>query len=365
LEQDVECDKNEIVKQGLIEELHLTTDKQSLIDSAIDNTDSTENKGESYEMRMLLHLKTRNSASSVQHLSYLFKTAIKSRQQEILNWYYYSLEFENRVHTITTDGKIKDKIARTMIYKEMKPFLPNITQDNLRKKTLRARKLLMLFGENGVGMDKIKLTTYSANEISKLTNVQIQNIIDQVNSKTVPLGNDQTKKTLPETEVSTITTLSIPLSHTSSHSVTASSNSEDKIIEEVSRSEDAIASESLPETETKVSLSTESHVSDLSSSKPSQKNNPEISHKVSCSAEVGVSSNPIHDHAYFRNKILLRYSDLYKTFITEKFDYYDIIEGSLCPVCKLNHEDGKSVKGRYEAESYFIICGKREIEITT
>ncbi|CAG8839817.1 41884_t:CDS:2, partial [Gigaspora margarita] len=42
LERDVECDKNEIVEQGLIEELHLSTDKQSLINSAIDNTNSTE-----------------------------------------------------------------------------------------------------------------------------------------------------------------------------------------------------------------------------------------------------------------------------------------------------------------------------------
>ncbi|RHZ77320.1 hypothetical protein Glove_181g10 [Diversispora epigaea] len=115
-------------------------------------------------------LETRNFASSAQHLSCLFKTAIKSRQQEILNWYYYSLEFKNGVHNITTDGKIKDKIARTMIYKEIKPFLPIISQDNLRKKTLRARKLLMLFGENGV------------------------------KSKTVPQGNDQTKKILPESK---------------------------------------------------------------------------------------------------------------------------------------------------------------------
>ncbi|CAG8619131.1 3942_t:CDS:2 [Ambispora gerdemannii] len=172
LEQDVECDKNEIVEQGLIEELHLSTDKQCLIDSAIDsaidNTNSTENKG------------------PAQHLSYLFKTAIKSRQQELLNWYYYSLEFENRVHVITTDGKIKDKTARTMIYKEMKPFLPNITQDNLRKKTLRARKLLMLFGENGV---------------------------DQVKSKTVPPGNDQA---LPETKVSITTTPSNSISEVKS-----------------------------------------------------------------------------------------------------------------------------------------------------
>ena len=95
--------------------------------------------------------------NSAQYLSHLFKTAIKSRQQEILNWYYYSLEFENKVRDITADGKTKDKTARTVIYKEMNPFLPNITQDNLRKKTLRARKLLMLFGKDGVGMSKSKI----------------------------------------------------------------------------------------------------------------------------------------------------------------------------------------------------------------
>ncbi|CAG8529939.1 18421_t:CDS:10, partial [Gigaspora rosea] len=70
--------------------------------------------------------------------------------------------------------------------------------------------------------------------------------------------------------------------------------------------------------------------------------------------EKALPEKQTHDHAYFRNKTLLRYSDLYKTFITEKFDYYDIIEGSLCPVCKLYYEDGKSVKGRYEAGSYII-----------
>ena len=86
--------------------------------------------------------------------------------------------------------------------------------------------------------------------------------------------------------------------------------------------------------------------------------------EVSISPNNILPENKIHDHAYFRNNTLLRYSDLYKVFISEKFDRYGIIEGSLCPICKLNHEDGKSVKGRYEAGSYFIICGKREIEIT-
>ena len=41
-----------------------------------------------------------------------------------------------------------------------------IIQDNLYKKALRDRKHLMLFRKNGVGIDKIKLVSYSATEIS-------------------------------------------------------------------------------------------------------------------------------------------------------------------------------------------------------
>src|SRR5688572_2048030 len=52
----------------------------------------------------------------------------------------------------------------------------------------------MLFGEKGVGIDRIKLVTCSASDISRLTNTQIQNIIDYVNDrvhKTITIGNDQ------------------------------------------------------------------------------------------------------------------------------------------------------------------------------
>ncbi|CAJ0642881.1 4553_t:CDS:2 [Entrophospora sp. SA101] len=102
LEQDDGTDKNQIVEQGLIEELGISTEKQGLMilgspfgpDSAIDNTSSTE-------------INTSENKCSAQHLSYLFKTAIKSRQEEIINWYYYSLEFENKIHTITADVKLK------------------------------------------------------------------------------------------------------------------------------------------------------------------------------------------------------------------------------------------------------------------
>ena len=200
MEQDDEqesLDKNQIIEQGLIQELCGTFDTCSPI-SSDDNISSTNTNSSCNGSENMI-------SGSAQHLSYLFDTAIKSGQQEILDWYNYSLEFESKVDALTADGRIKDKTARSMIYKEMKPFLPTkITQDNLRKKTLRARKHLTLFGKNGVGIDKIKLVSYSATEISKLTNAQIQNVIDQVKKyisdhqchvtlKTVPSGNDQIK----------------------------------------------------------------------------------------------------------------------------------------------------------------------------
>lgn len=77
----------------------------------------------------------------------------------------------------------------------MLKYLPNVTPGNLQIRTNRAKKFLNLFGENGVGTDKIKLVTCSASDISRLTNIQIQNIINYVkdyeNSKTVTNDNDQ------------------------------------------------------------------------------------------------------------------------------------------------------------------------------
>jgi len=98
---------------------------------------------------------------SERSLSELFDKAIKSGQKQIL----CSLEFENEVRNLTADGKIKDNTARSKIYKDMKPFLPNITNMNLRKKTERAQKILKLFGEGGVGINRIKYITYSASTI--------------------------------------------------------------------------------------------------------------------------------------------------------------------------------------------------------
>ena len=113
--------------------------------------------------------------------------------------YHYSFEFEEKVKNITADGKTKDKTARSMIYKDMLQYLPNITLGNLQIQTHRAKNILMLFGEKGVGIDRIKLVTCSASDISRLNNTQIQNIIDYVISKTVTIGNDQSHDLSPVT----------------------------------------------------------------------------------------------------------------------------------------------------------------------
>ncbi|GES95150.1 hypothetical protein GLOIN_2v1708780 [Rhizophagus clarus] len=141
-------DTSQIIEQGLIYEL---IQNQCEISYQNDSTSLNDkiNKSCIQDMENLI-------PDSAKSLSHLFDKAVKKGQEEILCWYYYSLEFENRVKSLIADGTIKDKTARTKIYKEMKPFLPCITDTNLRKKTQRARKILKLFGEEGVGIAKIK-----------------------------------------------------------------------------------------------------------------------------------------------------------------------------------------------------------------
>ena len=60
--------------------------------------------------------------------------------------------------------------------------LPDITRDGLRKKTQRAEKIYKLLEK--IGLDKIQyIKSYSANEISKFTNDEIQKIMDHFSNK--------------------------------------------------------------------------------------------------------------------------------------------------------------------------------------
>ena len=231
-------------------------------------------------------------------LIHLFRNATRAGHEEILSWVHYSDNFENKVVEIRRETGVTDKTARTQIYKEMLEHLAGVTPVALRIKTLRAKKIRKLFGENGVGIDKIKCVNCSANEISKLTNEQIQNVIDQVTSKTVSSGNDQ------------------------------------------------------------------SHV-------PLKTTNGDASSKLK--VNVSTTSRPIprttYDRSYFRNKTLGQYPTLYREFSSKNFDYYGITDETscdskrTCPLCSLDHDDEKSIEGRYKAESYFIKCEQRKIEI--
>src|SRR6266542_5765945 len=89
---------------------------------------------------------------STQRLAYWIDEAIKVGLKEILCLYHYSFELKEKVKNITADGKTKDKTARSIIYKDMLQYLPNVTLGNLRIRTHRAKNILMLFGEKGVGM---------------------------------------------------------------------------------------------------------------------------------------------------------------------------------------------------------------------
>ncbi|RHZ50848.1 hypothetical protein Glove_490g15 [Diversispora epigaea] len=265
-----------------------------------------------------------SSKITTQSLINLFRKAIQSGHEEILSWICYSDNFENKAIEIRHKTGVSDKTARTQIYKEMLEHLPGVTSVALRIKTLRARKIRKLFGENGVGIDKVKYVTCSANDISKLTNTQIQNIINQVTSKTVSLGNDQNHvistedlKSLPNTEVSVSDTEASP------NNMTHISNSP--------------GPGDLPKAEASI---------------PSTPQSKTLSEK---------QNNSTYTRAYFRNKLLEQYPDLYKECSSENVDYYGINAESLCPLCKLDHEDEEGIEAEYKDGSYYIKCEASEI----
>ncbi|PKK73365.1 hypothetical protein RhiirC2_776128 [Rhizophagus irregularis] len=67
--------------------------------------------------------------------------------KEILCLYHYSLELKEKVKNITADGKIKDKTATSMIYKDMLQYLPNVTLNNLQIQIHRT-KIFLCYYEN-------------------------------------------------------------------------------------------------------------------------------------------------------------------------------------------------------------------------
>ncbi|UZO28516.1 uncharacterized protein OCT59_022037 [Rhizophagus irregularis] len=242
---------------------------------------------------------------SVLHLAHLFDKAEKTGRKEKLRWYYYSEEYEKKIVTLRSENDISDQMARTQIYDEIELYLPGKKREYLRKMTQKAKNIYTLF--KGIGIDKIGVVTSSADAISRLTDAQIQNIInlytDELTKSQKLIGVNNCSRT---------------------HGLPA----------EVP----AFSQPNAP--------------SEMISSDMSQANVPSTS-----------QANPTYDRAYFRNKALDQYPNLYREFSSEKFDYYGITDETPCPLCKLDHDDEEGIEGRYEARSYFIKCEQREIEI--
>ena len=121
------------------------------------------------------------SSDTTQNIVCMFRKANKLGLEAILYWYYFIEKYDKRINNLVF-GRVKKKTATSMVYQEIKQLLPDITDVNLRQKILRARKLYKLF--NTLGIEKIKQVSYSADAISSLSYLQIQNIIDHVNSVT-------------------------------------------------------------------------------------------------------------------------------------------------------------------------------------
>ena len=243
-----------------------------------------------------------SSEVTAQNIVDLFRVAMKLRRKEILCWYCYYKAYEDRVRDVKSKNGVDDKSARTLVYSEIKPLLPDITDVNLRKITFRAKKIYILF--DGIGINRIQIISCSASAISNLSDNQIQDII-----------NDFPKK--------------------------------------ATNTDDVGYENSVP--------NWNEHVTSKTNKTEVQGNPLGVSSLASVSSAS--QSKPTYDHTYFRNKTLDQYPNLYREFSSENFDYYGITDETSCPLCKLDHDDDDSIEGSYKAEAYFIKCKRCKIKI--
>ncbi|CAB4494897.1 unnamed protein product [Rhizophagus irregularis] len=68
-----------------------------------------------------------SSEVTAQNIVDLFRVAMKLRRKEILCWYCYYKAYEDRVRDVKSKNGVDDKSARTLVYSEIKPLLPDIT----------------------------------------------------------------------------------------------------------------------------------------------------------------------------------------------------------------------------------------------
>ncbi|CAG8696876.1 15876_t:CDS:2, partial [Cetraspora pellucida] len=308
---------NQKIEQDIIQEVILFI-KKSLILSSDEKAYSQNepNISETHDSNIEINNNGRELVQLFSDAKFAEGKMIKAKQKEVICWYTYRKAYQTSIANIRSKTDVSDKTAKNQVYAIIRASLPNVSETNLYKKTQRVGNVYKLFGKitdpitkeeiKGIRIDKVYETLYGVRSISELTDAQILNIIKQVTEKIrdiLAVGQELHDEILPKANLSI-----------------------------------SVDSKKLPGITLEESLET----------------------KIS----IPKQNDLIRDCAYFRNKILWSYSNLYKEFSSKKFDYYKIHKGSLCLACKLSHKNEKSIKGRYEAGSYFIKCGQHEIEIT-
>src|ERR1043166_5463659 len=202
--------KNEKNGQGLIQEISSSVPKDNHV-TKISETARSRKSDNSDALVSSFHGTSMIEIS--QHLAQLCDKALiaeehrlEANQEEILCWYHYGRNFVFQLEALCDNNKIGEKKARGLIYDEVVKqvnilrkkrsqntgvSLPDITRDGLRKKTQRAEKIYKLLEK--IGLDKIQyIKLYSANEISKFTNNEIQKIMDHfLNKPSMDFSEDQ------------------------------------------------------------------------------------------------------------------------------------------------------------------------------
>src|ERR1044072_7679726 len=74
-----------------------------------------------------------------------YKYEIKKNRKMIEYWCNYAIKFEERVIKIMTDDEEERRTAISLVYKEIREQLPNLSKENLWKKTEGARKANFIF----------------------------------------------------------------------------------------------------------------------------------------------------------------------------------------------------------------------------
>ena len=217
----------------------------------------------------------------------------------------------------------------------MELYLPGKKREYLRKMTQKAKNIYTLF--KGIGIDKIGLVTSSADAISRLTDAQIQNIInlytDELtkSQKLIGVNNCSRARDLPaESESKKLDTkvLPIPLARVSNNSLGDSSKID-------------------PANSPKAEVSTSSTTSSSQINKSNKSRLP-----ISILPE-----DPEEKRKHIIGLVLEKFPYLSLDDSDERRDTFNLDGSTLCPLCNGDHKVNRSIfdeiKGEWGDGEYY------------